>query len=102
MLVNAKEQLLNIFDIPYGCILPLKIDNLYVAGRIISMDHEAASLVEPREENTCMITGDVAGVAAAMCVKAKVKPRDLNVKELQKTLTERGYDLRPEVPQHPL
>jgi len=90
----TKDQLLNIFDIPYGCILPLRIDNLYVAGRCISMDHEAASWFEPRTEDICMVLGDVAGTAAAMCIQQNITPRNLNVKSLQKKLTERGYDLR--------
>lgn len=87
-------DLKGLFDIPYRCIVPLKVDNLFVAGRCISMDHEAASYLEPREENTCMILGDASGTAAAQCIKEKVRPRELDVKLLQKKLKERGYSLK--------
>jgi len=94
--IMTKENLKSLFDIPYRCIVPLRIDNLFIAGRCISMDHKAASLLEPREENTCMILGDVAGTAAALCIKENVRPRDLNVALLHKRLKERGYNLKEE------
>lgn len=88
-----------LFDIPYGCLVPLKIDNLMIAGRCISIDHEAATFLEPREEPTCMILGDAAGTAAALCVKNNVKPRSLDIKLLQRTLTEKGFNLYEPVEQ---
>ena len=82
-----------LFDIPYGCFVPLKIDGLLVAGRCISMDHVANLCLEPREESTCMVMGDVVGTASAMCIEQKINPRNLNVKKLQKNLEKRGFNL---------
>ncbi len=81
------------FDIPYRCIVPSKIDNLLVAGRCISLDEKAAHALEPREEPTCMALGEAAGIAAALCVKNKIKPRDLDVSKVQKKLKAEGYNI---------
>ena len=74
------------YQIPYRCLVPKKIDQLLVAGRCISCDHEALGTV--RTIPTCMYTGQAAGAAAALSSKRKRKPRDLNVSKLQKTLAE--------------
>lgn len=79
-----------VFDIPYGCIVPKVIDGLLVAGRCISIDHKAATLLSPRDESTCMCLGQAAGTAAALSITKKVQPRDLDVSILQKSLREQG------------
>jgi len=91
--LTDEDPLGPLFDIPYRCLVPLQIDNLLVAGRCISIDHRAATFWEPREESTAMIIGDVAGTAAALCVKSYVKPRHLDVKTLQRALTKKGFNL---------
>ena len=75
-------------DIPYRCLVPQKIENLLVAGRCISADHRAESAI--RKVPPCMATGQAAGTAAALAVKNKVTPRNLDVELLQKTLKEQG------------
>ena len=50
--------------------LPLKVDNLLVAGRPISSTHEAHSSL--RIMPTCTAMGQAAGTAAAMAVKEGV------------------------------
>ena len=72
------------FDIPYRCLIPKKVDNLIVCGRPISVTHIAHGAT--RDEPQCMSTGEAAGVAAALCAKHDVAPRDLDVKLLQKKL----------------
>lgn len=91
--LTEEEPLGPLFDIPYRCLVPLQIDNLLVAGRCISIDHRAATFWEPREESSAMILGDVAGTAAALCVKNDVKPRYLDVKMLQRALVRKGFNL---------
>ncbi len=58
------------FDIPYGCLLPRGVGNLLVAGRCISSDVTAQSCL--RIQQTCMATGEAAGVAAARSVDGGV------------------------------
>ena len=82
-----------VFDIPYRCIVPKTIDNLLIAGRCISIDHKAATLLSPRDISTCICLGEAAGTAAALSIERKTKPRNLNVKVLQKTLQQRGVNL---------
>ncbi len=53
------------YDIPYRCLVPREIDNLLVAGRCISVTHEA--LGSTRVMFQCMALGEAAGIAAAIC-----------------------------------
>ena len=41
----------------------------------------------------CMGIGEAAGVAAALCAKKGVNPRQLHYSEVQRVLMERGVDL---------
>lgn len=83
------------YEIPYGCLVPKKIDKLLTAGRCISSDREANGSL--RIMPTCMATGQAAGTAAALSLGQDVTPRELNVRQLQKTLLEQGADLREEI-----
>ena len=79
------------FQIPFRSLIAKTIKNLLIAGRCISATHEAFGCIRPTVQ--CMITGEAAGTAAAMCVKQNVKPRNLNTDELRKALKEQGVVL---------
>lgn len=64
------------FDIPYGCLVASGVDNLLVAGRCISASYLAQGSL--RIQQTCMATGEAAGVAAALSLDAGVTPRELD------------------------
>lgn len=81
----------NSFQIPYRCLLPLKVENLLVAGRCVSATHEALGAV--REMPCCFGMGEAAGAAAALSVKKGVLPKELDRKLLQKSLIEQGVYL---------
>ena len=76
------------YDIPYRCIVPKKIDNLFVAGRCISVTHEA--LGSTRVMFQCMALGEAAGTAAALCISQNTCPRRLDADFLRKRLASRG------------
>ncbi len=76
------------YQIPYRCCLPLGVKNLLVAGRCISTTPEAQA--STRVIAPSMAVGEACGIAAAMCVREKLSPRELNVQELQKELRDRG------------
>lgn len=76
------------YDIPYGCLVPKGLENLYIAGRCLSASREAHS--SARVMGTCMAMGQAAGTAAALCVKGKLSTRKLSVEELRKVLKEQG------------
>jgi ribulose 1,5-bisphosphate synthetase/thiazole synthase len=88
---GAKFVKMKVHDVPYRAILPEKLDGLLVAGRCISATHVAAAA--GKSMGNCMATGHAAGVAAAMCAKANVTPRELKVADLQNALRSDGVDL---------
>lgn len=82
----------NLFDLPYRCLIPQKIDNLLVAGRCISTTHEAQASI--RMICPCYATGEVAGTAASLAIQKDCVPRRINVNELQKRLINQGVIIR--------
>lgn len=76
------------YDIPYRCLVPKKIDNLLAAGKCVSTDRPAYL----RYVQQTMVTGQAAGVAAALCARDNKTPRMLenDVSELQKILLDQG------------
>lgn len=79
------------YDIPYRCMVPLKVDGLLVAGRCISGTHKAHASY--RVMSICMAMGQAAGTAATICAKEDVLPRALDAKKIQADLTKQGVDL---------
>ena len=79
------------YSIPYRALLPKRIENLLVAGRLITSNWEAH--MSTRNTVSCMAQGQAAGTAAALCARDGVPPRGLNVAEFQKTLLAQGVYL---------
>ncbi|MBR7103752.1 MAG: FAD-dependent oxidoreductase [Lentisphaeria bacterium] len=67
--------------IPYGTLLAQKLTNLTVGGRCISVESRAVTSI--RLAPCCMMTGEIAGIAAAMGIpsyadlKEELKKQDL-------------------------
>jgi len=80
----------SLFDVPYRCLVPLKVDNLLVGGRCISTTHEAQGPI--RNIPPCMVTGQAAGVAAALAVKTDTPPRRLEPRDVIEALIKQGFD----------
>lgn len=72
------------WQIPYGCLVPVKVDNVLAAGRCVDTDMGMADLV--RLIPNCFVTGHAAGVAAAVAVQDRCRPRDVEVAKVQKIL----------------
>ncbi len=72
------------WQIPYGALIPQTVDNVLAAGRCISCDLRMADLV--RLIPNCFVTGQAAGVAAAVAVRDHCRPRDADITEIQKIL----------------
>jgi hypothetical protein len=81
------------YGIPYGTLLPRATDGLIAAGRCISVDREALGSV--RVGATCTATGHAAGTAAALSALADVRPRDIDIVDLQSRLRSQGARLCP-------
>lgn len=76
------------WPIPYGVLLPKKLDNLLAAGRCICVDEKL--IEDMRLIASCLTTGHAAGAAAAVAVQSNCRPRDIETPKLQKLLTEQG------------
>ncbi len=74
----------NGYTIPYGCMIPEKIDGLLLSGRNISGTHMAHSNF--RAMPICVGIGEACGVAGALAVKQKKKLRDISPKEIRAIL----------------
>jgi hypothetical protein len=81
-----KERGFN--QLPYRMIVPLEVDNLFVAGRCASMSHEGQS--SARVSGSCFVMGQAAGTAADLALQAGLPPRNLEVKALQRRLEQEG------------
>jgi hypothetical protein len=76
------------FQVPYGITVPLKVDNLLVAGRCVAGDQ--LSHAATRQMMCCAVTGQGAGVAAAVSIKDKMTCREVDIKNVQKALEKQG------------
>ena len=76
------------YDIPYGVLVPRRIDGLLFAGRCISASHEA--LASCRVMCIAMALGCGAGAAAAYAARLGCKLRAVPVSEIQPLLFRRN------------
>ena len=72
------------YPVPYRCFYSRNIENLFMAGRNISVTHEALGTV--RVMKTCGMMGVVVGKAAAICAKHNVSPRDVYYQHLDELI----------------
>jgi hypothetical protein len=81
-----------VFQIPYRTLYSRNITNLFLAGRIISASHVAFG--STRVMATCAHNGQAAGLAAAICAREQLRPRDLlappRMAQLQRELIRAG------------
>ena len=77
------------YALPYRTLYSRNVDNLFMAGRNISVTHVALGTV--RVMRTTGMMGEVVGMAASLCKKYNVMPRDiyrLHIPELQSLMRE--------------
>jgi hypothetical protein len=79
-------------SVPYGAIVPEKLDGLLAPGRHLACDATSHSFM--REIPQCWLTGHAAGAAAALAVARDVAPRDVPIAELQGALRAQGAYLQ--------
>ena len=79
------------YRIPYRSLLPKEYDNMLVAGRCLSADHEAHSSV--RIMPICACLGEAAGVALALAHKTNTNAHTVDVQAVRAKLLEKGAAL---------
>ena len=80
------------FQVPYGIVVPDGVENLLVAGRCVSSDKLAHAAL--RSMMCCTVTGQAAGVAAAVSLKDGVNSGEVDIIRLQTAL--KAQDVRIE------
>lgn len=76
------------YTIPYRSLIPKELDNLAVAGRCISVTHEAQAAIRIMPIVCCI--GEAAGVAAGVAKESGASFKTAEIKEIQRRLVERG------------
>ncbi len=87
----AKPYVRRSMRIPYRSLVPRDVDGLLFAGRCLSA--EADAMVQLRLIPVCFATGQAAGTAAALAVRAGRAPRELDVALVQDNLQSQGMEL---------
>lgn len=77
------------FSLPYGCLVPIHVDNVLVCEKNISVSHIANGAT--RLQPIVLGIGQAAGMAAALCVERNCQPRDLPIQDLQKALVTNAH-----------
>jgi hypothetical protein len=80
------------FHVPYRITLPQKVENLLVAGRCVAGDK--VSHAATRQMMCCAVTGQGAGVAAAVSLKDGVSCRNVDVSSVQKALEKQDVRIK--------
>ena len=80
-------------SIPYGCLVPAQLDGLLACGRHIACDPNSHGFM--REIPQCWITGQAAGIGAALAAARGLEPRAVSIDELQASHAKQGVYLRP-------
>ena len=71
----CTQEYIEIYPIPYRCFYSRNIQNLFMAGRNISVTHVALGTV--RVMRTTAMMGEVVGLAASVCHRHGCLPRDV-------------------------
>jgi hypothetical protein len=79
------------YEIPYRCMLPQNVEGLLVTGRCMSSDQQAYESWRAMAPVMCL--GEATGTAAALCVKTKKTPKEVDVEKLRSQLISQGAEI---------
>lgn len=71
----------NPYAVPYRCLYSRNVNNLFMAGRDISVSHIGLGTV--RVMRTTGMMGEVVGLASSLCRKHDAEPRDIYLNHLE-------------------
>ena len=74
-----------VWEIPYGSMLPLNVEGVIAAGRCIASEGDSWEVT--RVIPAAAVTGEAAGVAASLSCKHRVLPSGLSIRTLQRALS---------------
>jgi len=79
------------YEVPYGTLVPETLENIIVAGRCLSAEHEA--LASARVTAQCFEYGHAAAVATAMSLQTNTPFRKIDGREVRTVMVKNGSDL---------
>ncbi len=77
----ARTKPIKPYPIPYRCLYSRNVENLFMAGRDISVTHVALGTV--RVQRTTGMMGEVVGMAASLCARHNTDPRGVYERHLE-------------------
>ena len=80
MSLTKEQKAVKPYGIPFRCLIPVGVEGLLLAGRIISGTHLAASSY--RVQPICAAIGEAAGLAAAKAAALNTSVRNLNFRDI--------------------
>ncbi|UNB54172.1 FAD-dependent oxidoreductase [Mycolicibacterium sp. YH-1] len=81
------------YDVPFGTLVPQRGENVIVAGRCLSAQHQA--LASARVTAQCFEYGHAAAVATLVSLDSGTAYRDLDVRAVQDRMIANGSALQP-------
>lgn len=82
-------------SVPYGALVPAALEGVLGAGRHVACDASSHSFL--REVPQCWMTGQAAGIAAALAAGSGRQPRHVEPAQIQRELLRQGVYLSPSV-----
>lgn len=79
------------YEVPFDCFVPERGEGVLAAGRCLSAQHEA--MASARVTAQCFSYGHAIGHAAAIAVKERISPRDVEVSAIRERLNRDGAQL---------
>jgi hypothetical protein len=79
------------YEVPYGTLVPVAGENIIVAGRCLSAEHEA--LASARVTAQCFEYGHAAAVATAISLHTDTPFRDIDGRQVREQMVRNGSDL---------
>lgn len=79
------------YDVPFGTLVPIIGENIIVAGRCLSAEHEA--LASARVTAQCFEYGHAAGIAAVKSINENKAIRELRGEDIRAVMIENGSAL---------
>ena len=79
------------YEVPFGCFVPERGENLLAAGRCLSAEHEAVA--SARVTAQCFSYGHAIGHAASLAIRAGVPPRAVPGSAVREALDRDGARL---------
>ena len=89
--IASLDKPATVYEFPYEGLITDKLSNVFAAGRMVSASGRGWAIM--RFIPACVLTGEASGTAAALAVKDGCTVQELDVKKLQKVLSDNGVKL---------